>query len=171
MNTRAVLYSPGRNDECTTPDYGVKAIVPYLSDRLVYWCPFDEGQSQFVIQLRAAGLAVVHSHIREGQDFYTYEPPRWDAIVSNPPFTNKAGIFRRALSFGKPFALLMSLTWLNDSAPKRLFRTRPLELLMFPERMRFPGMGSKITFSTAYFCTGILPQQICVGSLKENGMQ
>ena len=41
-------------------------------------------------------------------------------IVSNPPFTNKRKYFERALSFNKPFALIMTNAWLNDSAPKQI---------------------------------------------------
>lgn len=175
LDSRKVLYSPGRNDECYTPAYAVKALLPWLRHSplglspqdTTIWCPFDTRDSQFVCVLAAAGYTVVYSHIDAGQDFYSYEPPAWDILVSNPPFTNKAGIFTRALSFNKPFALLMSLTWLNDAAPKRLFRERPLQLLMFEERVRFIGMGSKITFSSAYFCCDVLPRQICMDSLKK----
>ena len=169
MNKRDVLYTPGNHDECYTPDYAVKALLPHLRRGLTYWCPFDLESSEFVLQLRGAGHVVVHSHIDAGQDFYTYEPPHWDVLVSNPPFTNKAAIFRRALSFGKPMALLMTLTWLNDSAPKLLFAERPLQLLMFQERVRFLGMDNKITFSSAYYCCGLLRQQIIMDSLKHYG--
>ncbi len=48
----------------------------------------------------------------------------WDCIVSNPPFTNKRAFFERALKLGKPFALLMANTWLNDRAPMQLFEQR-----------------------------------------------
>lgn len=133
------------------------------------WCPFDQADSEFVVQLERAGHEVVRSHIAEGRDFYRTQPRRWDILVSNPPFTNKAGIFRRALSFGKPFALLMTLTWLNDAAPKRLFRERALQLLMFEERVDY-GQGDKITFSSAYFCCDLLSQGILVDSLRRFGM-
>lgn len=111
---------------------------------------------------------MTYSHIDCGQDFYTYEPQNWDIIVSNPPFTNKRKIFERALSFNKPFALLMSLTWLNDSAPKQLFANKQLQLLMFEERMKFLNNGivqNKITFSSAYYCYNLLPHDIIMEKL------
>ena len=88
-------------------------------------------------------------------------------MVSNPPFTNKRKIFERALAFGKPFALLMSVTWLNDAAPKDLFKDRDLELLMFRNRVKFIDQNGKImnngiTFSSAFYCSGILPKQIVI---------
>lgn len=112
---------------------------------------------------------MIYSHIDNGQDFYTYEPTEhWDIIVSNPPFTNKRKIFERALSFGKPFALIMSNTWLNDSAPKKLFKDKQLQLLMFEERMKFRNNGviqNKITFSSSYFCYNLLPSDIIMDKL------
>lgn len=179
MNSQAILYPPGANDECHTPDYAVKALIAHMvlvaPDRLRkhirIWCPFDTQDSQFVIQLEQAGYQVWASHISAGQDFYTYEPPvEWDAIVSNPPFTNKAKIFERCISFGKPFALLMSLTWLNDSAPKKIFGDS-LELLMFQERVKYLGQESKITFSSAFFGVGVFPKPIQCDSLKKYGMK
>ena len=115
------------------------------------------------------GNRFIATHIFNGQDFYTYEPDdHWDCIISNPPFTGKRKIFERALSFGKPFALLMSNTWLNDSAPKQVFKDYDLQLLMFEERMKFENNGvinNKITFSTSYFCYNFLPKQIIMESL------
>ena len=73
------------------------------------------------------------------------------------------------LSFEKPFALIMSNTWLNDSAPKTLFKDKDLQLLMFSERMKFENNGVILpnpTFSSSYFCYKLLPKQIIMESLK-----
>ena len=91
-------------------------------------------------------------------------------IVSNPPFTDKRKFFERALSFNKPFALIMTNTWLNDSAPKQLFKDKDLQLLMFDKRMKFISPdgrnNDKITFSSSYYCWNILPKQIKMEELK-----
>lgn len=169
IDSRKVLYSRGKNDEYLTPLIGVKPIIKYLPRNKVIWCPFDKEDSNFVVELRSKGFEVVYSHIDYGQDFYTYEPEKWDIIVSNPPFTNKRKIFERCLALGKPFALIMSNTWLNDSAPKQLFKGKDLQLLMFEERMKFINNGvieNKITFSSSYFCYELLPKQIIMESLK-----
>ena len=169
IDSQAILYSVGKNDECLTPDYGVKPIIKYIPKNAVVWCPFDTEESEFVKQIRSNGNKVIYSHISNGQDFYTWEPKeRWDCIVSNPPFTAKRQIFERALSFNKPFALFMSNTWLNDAAPKQLFKEKDLQLLMFEQRMKFLNNGkvqNKITFSSSYFCYNFLPKQIIMESL------
>lgn len=171
INSKEILYSKGNNDECYTPDYAVKPILQYIKKDWVVWCPFDKYDSEFVKQISRQGNKVIYSHIDYGQDFYTYEPQEhWDCIVSNPPFTNKRGIFERALSFNKPFALIMSNTWLNDSAPKQLFSQKDLQLLMFEERMKFINNGkvdNKITFSSSYYCYNFLPKQIVMDCLKK----
>lgn len=152
-----------------TPRYGVLPIIKYLPKDKIIWCPFDKEDSEFVKVLTEQGYKVVYSHIESGQDFYTYEPDEWDILVSNPPFTNKRLIFERALSFGKPFALIMSNTWLNDSAPKQVFKDKQLQLLMFEERMKFSNNGviqNKITFSSSYFCYNLLPKDIVMDRLS-----
>ena len=168
IDSGKLMYSDGNNDECYTPAYGVTPILKYISQNVVVWCPFDTEESEFVKQISNQN-SVVHSHISLGQDFFTYEPYHWDVIVSNPPFTNKRKFFERALSFNKPFALIMTNTWLNDSAPKQLFKDKDLQLLMFDKRMKFQSpdgrANDKITFSSSYYCWNFLPKQIIMEEL------
>jgi hypothetical protein len=175
IDSKAVLYSVGKNDECYTPDYGVRPILEYIPEGKIVWCPFDTVESEFVKQISKTN-PVVHSHIETGQDFFEYEPPEWDIIISNPPFTNKRKYFERALSFNKPFALIMTNTWLNDATPINLFHDRGLQLMMFDMRMNFlspdgTAVDNKITFSSSYFCCDFLPQQIIMKKIKEDTKQ
>lgn len=171
IGDQKILYSKGNNDECMTLPYAVEPIIKYIPKGAVVWCPFDKEDSEFVKQIRAAGHKVIYSHIDNGQDFFAYEPDEhWDCIISNPPFAGKRKIFERALSFNKPFSLIMANTWLNDSAPKQLFKDKELQLLMFEERMKFLNKGviqNKITFSSSYFCYNFLPKQIIIESLNK----
>jgi len=167
-DSRSILYSKGRNDENYTPAYAVAPIIEYIPKGSVVWCPFDKLDSYYVQAISDAGFDVCFSHIDdpEGGNFYKYEPDHWDIIISNPPFTGKRQIFERAMSFGKPFALLMTNTWLNDSAPKKLFKARDLQLLMFDRRIDFSG-DKKITFSSSYFCCDFLPKDIIMAELPK----
>lgn len=157
-----VFYSFKEDDECYTPRYGVKPLLEFLPRFAgkTIWCPFDTEDSEFVKTFKEAGYNVVHSHISSGQDFFEYEPDEWDVLISNPPFRNKRAFFERALSFGKPFALLMMVTWLNDAAPIKLF-WEDLQLLLFDKRIVFDGKGGRPNFSSCYFCKDFLPKQIC----------
>lgn len=168
MNSKVLMYSKGNNDECYTPAYGVEPILEFIPSGAIVWCPFDTEESEFVKHISHTN-PVVHSHIHAGQDFFEYEPEKWDVIISNPPFTNKRRFFERALSFNKPFALIMTNTWLNDAAPKQLFMKKDLQLLMFDKRMRFVSPdgrdNKKITFSSSYYCWNFLPKQIIMRNL------
>ncbi|SRR6266404_34694 len=173
LTSQDILYSAGQNDECFTPAYAVEPILKYIPMGATVWCPFDSKKSEFVRQITLNHNTVIYSHIDDGQDFYLYEPPyAWDILISNPPYTNKRKIFERALSFNKPFALLMSNTWLNDAAPKQLFMEKDLQLLMFDKRIKFNSLdgrpNDKITFSSSYYCWNFLPKQIIMEKLEES---
>lgn len=174
--SKDILYSAGKNDECFTPRYGVLPIVKHIKTKfpnhnVTVWCPFDKEDSEFVKVLEENGFKVIASHIDNGQDFYTYEPKEhWDCIVSNPPFSHKRNIFERAMSFNKPFALMFSMTWLNDSAPKKIFieRNKQMQILMFDKRIKFLNNGvvqNKITFSSGYLCWNFLQKDIICENL------
>ena len=168
MKDNKVLWSVGKNNECYTPVEGVIPILKYIPSGSIVWTPFDTVESHFVKEISKTHR-VIHSHISEGKDFYSYQPEKWDVMVSNPPFTNKRAIFERVLSFNKPFALLMSLTWLNDGAPYKLFKGRDLQLLIPDKRIKFVcpnGIpNKKITFKTGYYCWNFLPKQIVMEPL------
>ena len=169
LDSGKLMFSGGNNDECYTPDYGVKPILKYIPKDAIVWCPFDTEESEFVKQISQQN-EVIYSHLDTGQDFFTYEPDVWSCLVSNPPFTNKRKFFERALSFNKPFAMIMTNTWLNDSAPKQLFKDKDLQLLMFDKRMKFISPdgrdNNKITFSSSYYCWNFLPKQIIMEELN-----
>ena len=159
-----IRTSKGNNDECYTYRYAVEPLLEFLEpykDKVI-WCPFDTEESEFVKVFKEHGFNVVNSHIDNGQDFYEYEPEHFDLIVSNPPFTNKTKMFERVLSFNKPFAILMSVLYLNDGTPYRLFKDIDLQLLLFPKRMTFKNQVqvNKISFMSCYFCKDILPKAI-----------
>ena len=164
------MYSAGKNDDCYTPAYAVQPILEYIPEGATVWCPFDTEDSEFV-KLISDRNPVVYSHISEGRDFFEYEPNHWDVIVSNPPFTNKRAFFQRALDLGKPFALLMANTWLNDRAPAQLFEERGLQLLLLDRRTEFvqpnSDVSGKITFSSSFYCCDLLPRDIIIKRINK----
>lgn len=168
--SNSVLYSSGKNNECYTPDYAVSPILEFIPKDAKVWCPFDTSESEFVKQISETNN-VVYSHIDEGKDFFNYEPSHWDIIISNPPFQQKRKFFERALSFNKPFALLMTMTWMNEAAPVQLFENRGLQLLLFDKRIEFiqptPKKTGKITFNSSYFCCDFLPRDIVMKRLNK----
>lgn len=153
------------SDEQYTPRYAVLPIIRHLPKHKIIWCPFDTEHSEFVIALKEAGFKVKFSHIGTGQDFFEYEPERWDVIVSNPPFSLKQSIMERCLALGKPFALLMGNLWLNSSAPYRLFKEKEMQMLLFDKRIQFTEKNG-VYFGSSYFCYKVLPKQIIFEGLE-----
>lgn len=96
-----------------------RAQIP--KDKII-WCPFDKETSNFVIGFKNAGYKVIHSHISNNQDFYSYQPESWDVIVSNPPFRNKATLLTRLLEIAqdKPWALIFEIQAFNTGSFTRL---------------------------------------------------
>lgn len=124
-----VYYTNGGGDEQYTPAKTVELLLPHiqhLKDKII-WLPFDREDSQFVKVLTTNGFKVIYSHIDYGQDFFEYEPEKWDVIISNPPYTNKRKYWERCLNLGKPFALLLPVNILSDSVINVSLRERERE--------------------------------------------
>lgn len=159
-----IVYSPGKNDECWTPEVAVIPILKYIPDGARVWCPFDDPRSAFVRLIPD----VVYSHIWDGRNFFDYEPPGdWDVIVSNPQFTGYRKVVERALSFGKPFALLGSILRLNDRYPAWSFHERgnQMQLLKYDRRIIFEDyegnpLGNLIPFSSGYYAWNFFPKDL-----------
>lgn len=150
------------NDECYTPDYAVRPLLKYLEQfkGKTIWCPFDTEESEYVKILTAEGHKVLFSHKDSGDNFYDFgdglfaqDMPEFDLIVSNPPFHNKALLVEKIIQIGKPFALLLPLTWLNDSAPFRLFSKGGGRTYI----VRQAGKIQKLWQSAKFRCRILLP--------------
>ena len=72
LDSGKLMFSGGSNDECYTPDYGVKPILKYIPEDAVVWCPFDTQESEFVKQIEQQN-EVIYSHIAPGRNFFDYE--------------------------------------------------------------------------------------------------
>lgn len=90
-----------------TPHFVTDIVAPYLRGTL--WEP-AVGQGHMQERLRMHGFDVIGSDIETGNDYFHYAPDRrWDMQVTNPPYRWKYQWLKRALQFGKPFALLLPL--------------------------------------------------------------
>ena len=95
VDSSKLMYSSGNNDECYTPDYGVKPILKYIPEGATVWCPFDTIDSEFTKQISKQNK-VIATHISMGIDFFDFDVELIDCIVlirvcfcghfSSPPF-------------------------------------------------------------------------------------
>lgn len=160
---KGYLTSDKEDNELYTPFYAVDPIIKYLPKGKVIWCPFDEKWSAFYVHLRELGYRVVRSSLSDGQDFFKYEPERWDLIVSNPPFSLKDKVLERLYSFQKPFAVLLPLNSLQGKTRYKYF-SGGVQLLSFDARICFHNRENMVQvtkgtpFASAYFCRDLLPK-------------
>ena len=183
MNVNQYRFS-GSDESYTYPSL-IVPLIPFIEKfrkakniktekDLTIWCPFDLKEdktyngirmfrSNYVDIFEKEGYKVIASHIATGEDFFEYEPTeKWDVIISNPPFKNKRRFFERALSFNKPFALISTASWLNDSGVYSVFKDKKLQLLMPDRRANFfnengrIGTGGQISFKAIYYCLDFL---------------
>lgn len=178
MNNQ-IYYQQGGGDEQYTPRYGVEILLPHiehLKDKII-WCPFDKEDSQFVKVLTENGFKVVYSHLEYGQDFLSYEPEKWDVLISNPPYKNKRVYWERALDLKKPFALLLPINILSDSiintTMKEREREREIQLLIPSKRMRFYNavtgeVGNQPTFKASYFAVNLFKEPLLLVDMEIN---
>lgn len=114
----------------------------------------------------------MRSDISDGLDFFTYEPPEYDCIVSNPSFTQKDAVLKRLYELGKPFAVLLPLNSLQSVDRYKYFR-QGVQILAFDKRIAFHSPQSMrnykkgVSFATVYFCHDILPRDLIIEELTE----
>lgn len=160
------------SDECMTPFYAVEPLLEFVPKGNKIWCPFDEEWSAFVNLFRENGYSVVCSHIKNGEDFFEFEPSEYDVIISNPPFSLKDKVIERLYTLNKPFAILLPIQSLQSNERYKYW-SQGLELLCFNERIGYHTNGNfKNTaegnhFASAYFCRNVLPERLMFRKLKK----
>lgn len=164
------LTSDKEDNELYTPAYAVDPIIKYLPKNKIIWCPFDCDWSAFYQRLKETGYKVVRSSLQEGQDFFEYEPNKWDIIVSNPPFSLKDKVLKRLYSFNKPFAILLPLNSLQGKTRYKYFK-QGIQILSFDARVCYHDRKHMVNvvngspFATAYFCRDLLPKDLIIEEL------
>lgn len=168
MSSWLNVNSFNEKDEYYTPTILVNAIVPYIpANTHTIWCPFDTENSEFVRVFRSLGYKVICSHIWNGQDFFSYEPPEpYDCIISNPPFSKKLQVFARLYELDKPFAMVCGLPILNYQVIGEFFVGRDLQLLIVDKKVSFDG--NTASFNNSYFCRKFLPRDIIFQHIAHN---
>jgi hypothetical protein len=146
-----------------TPVEAVTPVAKYLLKKNYknVWEPACGG-GKIAKALQSYGLNVVCTDIKDGFDFFRYEPVfDYDVIVTNPPFNRRIEFLKRCYSIGKPFCLLMPTIFTIDMGI--LFRHYGIEMLVITRRLRFIKDGKKSTsapFSVAWFCRYVIDEKL-----------
>lgn len=182
------VYRPGDTDKslpfdrCSTPAYALDPLLPYLDPSWTIWeCAAGEGN--LAKALRAHGFRVIATDLLTegigdgvdgGRNLFHWQPPYFDAIVTNPPYSVKFDVYARCYALGKPFALLLPVETLGVGAAQRLYKRYGHEQLLLDKRVNFKmpqrGWSEKNWRSTAWFptfwsCWKMLPAPVVYGAI------
>jgi hypothetical protein len=110
----------------------------------------DNYSSKSVLILRELGFDVVGDPTI---DFFG-EIPKYDILISNPPYSIKKKIFERLSVLNKPFILILPISTITKQFTKCLERDK-LQMIIPSKRMQFEKAGvelSRCWFDTCYLC-------------------
>ena len=143
--------------------------MKYLPKDKIVWLGFDEEWSAFYQKLSGGGYKVVRSSLKDGKDFFEYQPKEWDIFVSNPPFSLKDKVLERLYALGKPFVLLLPMNSLQGQKRFKYFENG-IQLLCFDKRINyhtksFISFDKGTPFASAYFCKDVLPKDLILEEL------
>ena len=159
-----------QSDEYFTPVEAVRPLLEFLPKGKIIWCPFDTKDSTYVKIFEEKGFQVIYSHIDNGENFFFFEPPKYDIIISNPPFSCKDEILKRLDELGKPFAILLPLPSLQGQ--KRFPYLKNCQALIFDKRINFyqdkemTKMVKGVAFASIYICKNFLPKDLIFREVK-----
>lgn len=144
----------GAFDELYTPVEAVKMILPYIPQNVkVIWECTAIKESKIVSVLKENGYEVITTHIKDGEDFFDFEPQKYDMIITNPPYSLKDKFLKRAFELKKPFMFLLPLTSLEGINRGKMFNENNIQLIIPNKRFNFkPNKKSGAWFQTSWFC-------------------
>ena len=100
------------SDNFQTPPIALNCLLKFIPKNFVVWeCACGKGN--LAKNLREREFTVVDSDILDGRDFLTWQPDKFDCIITNPPYSIKQHFLERCYNLGKPFALLLPLAALE----------------------------------------------------------
>jgi len=135
----------------TTPDMW-EMINQYIPKDKILFEAFlkDNWSSKSAITLRELGHNVVGDPT---MDFFD-EPPEYDILVSNPPYSIKKKIFERLAVLNKPFILIVPISTITKQYVKCLERDK-LQMIIPNKRLQFERCGEPLKrcwFDTCFLC-------------------
>ena len=147
------------DDDWFTPRQAWEDIKAYIpTDRLI-WEAFFHKNSSSPDHLRDLGFNV----ISEDVDFF--QSNHGDIIVTNPPYSCKAKVFKYLQQLDKPFILILPVSTITKQYYQAHFADK-CGILIPPHRIHFVKAGihsARSWFDVVYICykiNGVAPREI-----------
>lgn len=146
------------DDDWFTPRQAWEDIKAYIpKDKLIHEAFYGDGTS--AQHLRDMGYDVVS----EDEDFF--QSNHGEIIVTNPPYSCKAKVFKYLQQLDKPFILILPVSTITKQYYQAHFADK-CGILIPPHRIHFVKAGiqsSRSWFDTVYICfkiEGVSPREI-----------
>ena len=95
-------------DDYTTHTDCIDSLLQFIpKDKIIWESAYCDGKSGE--HIRNLGYDVYHND----EDFYKYQPDKWDIQITNPPFLHKKNWIKRSVELGKPWCLILPFATLG----------------------------------------------------------
>jgi hypothetical protein len=158
-------------DRCMTPTYALDPLLMYLHPDSLVWEPAaGTGNIMRALAPRwVIGSDLHGDYARPPRDFFRWQPPTFDILVTNPPYSIKFRWLERCYDLGKPFALLVPVETIGAKAAQTLMERHGCELLLLNRRVNFEmpnkGWAGSAQFPVLWLCWKLLSAPIVYGRI------
>jgi len=138
-----------KDDDYNTPKIvfqSIKHLVP--KDKIIWECFYGDGNSGKY--LKELGFNVETEDI----DFFTDPSFNYDILISNPPYSIKAKVFKRLAQIDKPFMMLVPVATITKLYLKKYFKDK-IQIVIPERRIQFVKNGiqtDRCYFDTLWCC-------------------
>ena len=146
-----------KHDDYMTPKHAWDDIKEYIPQeyKTIYEPFYGDGKSGENLKQIFSDKTIIHNNV----DFYEYVTIyNYDAILSNPPFSDAKKIMPKLLEVDKPFMLLMPSSKINTSY-FRAWRNKGIQIIIPRKRIHFIKMkdgkyveSKGANFDCFYYC-------------------
>jgi hypothetical protein len=146
-----------KDDEYMTPKSAWEQIKQFIpKDKIIWECFYGDGKSGEYLR-EITGNEVIHAYA----DFF--EINVGEILISNPPYSCKAKVFKRLQEIDKPFIMIVPVSTITKKFYMDYFSEK-CEIIIPSKRIQFVKNGeqtSRSWFDVIYVCYKMnLPKQI-----------
>jgi len=142
-----------KHDDYMTPKHAWEDIKQYIPKVKIWEAFYGDGTSGN--HLAELGFNVIH----EERDFFTEPPDEYDAIITNPPYSQSKNIMNKLLEYDKPFIMIMPSSKINTSY-LRSWKDKGIQIIIPRKRIHFIKIvdgkvidkKSTCNFDCFYYC-------------------
>jgi len=147
LNTENIKFK--KDDSYMTPKIVFKSIAHLVpKDKIIWECFYGDGNSGK--HLKELGFTVETEDI----DFFIDPSFNYEILISNPPYSIKAKVFKRLAEINKPFMMLVPTATITKQYLKKYFKDT-IQIIIPERRIQFCKDGKQLDrcyFDTLWIC-------------------